>query len=61
LKIKAIVGDIVKSTADAVVVTVFEGQSRLEGVTAQVDTLLKGTISKMLSAAEIEEIGRAHV
>jgi len=54
LEIKVIAGDISKAEADAIIVNVFEGTERPEGVTVVVDEALGGAISGLIGKGEIK-------
>ncbi len=54
MEIKVAVGDIRQVEADAIVVNIFEGMKRPEGVTAAVDEALGGVISQLISKGEIK-------
>ena len=54
MEIKAVVGDIAKIKADAIIVNFFEGMKRLDGNIATVDKVLNGAISQLISQGEIK-------
>jgi len=54
MEIKAVVGDIAKIKADAIIVNFFEGMERLDGSIATVDKVLNGAISQLISQGEIK-------
>lgn len=54
MEIKIIAGDIVKTEADAVIVNIFEGTERPEGVTAALDEALGGVIAGLIAKGEIK-------
>ena len=54
MEIKAVVGDIAKIKADAIIVNFFEGMERLDGNIATVDKVLNGAISQLISQGEIK-------
>ena len=54
MEIKAVVGDIAKIKADAIIVNFFEGMKRLDGSIATVDKVLNGAISQLISQGEIK-------
>ncbi|MFC2038514.1 leucyl aminopeptidase [Chloroflexota bacterium] len=54
MEIKVVAGDIALSEADAVVVNIYEGAERLEGVSAAVDKALDGAISGLIAKGEIK-------
>jgi len=51
---KAVVGDIAKIKAGAIVVNLFEGMERLDGDIANIDKALDGAISQLISQGEIK-------
>ncbi len=54
MEIKVIVGDIIKTKADALIVNFFEGVEKLEGDIAAVDKALDGAIAQLISQGEIK-------
>ena len=54
MEIKAVVGDIAKIKADAIIVNFFEGTEHLDGSIATVDKVLNGAISQLISQGEIK-------
>ncbi|HEX73751.1 MAG TPA: leucyl aminopeptidase [Dehalococcoidia bacterium] len=54
MEIKVIVGDIIKTKADAIIVPFFEGMEHPEGDTAAIDKALDGAISQLISQDEIK-------
>ncbi|MBN2187269.1 MAG: leucyl aminopeptidase [Dehalococcoidia bacterium] len=54
MEIKVIAGDIILIEADAVIVSSFEAEEQLSGVTAAIDKALDGTISHLISRGEIK-------
>lgn len=54
MEIKVVVGDIVGTEADAVVVNLFEGVDKPGGATAAVDAALDGAISSLIARGEIK-------
>ncbi len=64
MEIKVIVGDVVQTEADAIVVNLFEGVGQPGGATAAADKALEGAISSLISQGEIKgkfgEVGIIH-
>ena len=64
MDIKAVTGDIAQTSADAVVVGLFEGVEQPGGATAAADRILNGAISSLISRGEakgkFEEISIVH-
>ncbi len=54
MEIKVIVGDIDKTKAGAIIVSLFEGMERLDGDIATIDKALDGAISQLISQGEIK-------
>ena len=54
MEIRAVVGDIAKIKAGAIVVNLFEGMERLDGDIANIDKALDGAISQLISQGEIK-------
>ncbi len=54
MEIKAILGDIAKIEAGAIVVNFFEGMERLDGEMATIDKAMDGAISQLISQGEIK-------
>jgi leucyl aminopeptidase len=54
LKIEVIVGDIAQIEADAIVLSLFEGEEKPSGATAAVDKALDGAISSLVSRNQIK-------
>ena len=54
METKVIAGDITKIEADAIVLSFFEGMERLEGDLADIDRMLNGNISPLVSRGEIK-------
>ena len=54
MDIRAVVGDIARIKASAIVVNFFEGMKHPEGDTANIDKALGGAISRLISQGEIK-------
>jgi len=54
MEIRAVIGDIAKIKAGAIVVNLFEGMERLDGDMANIDKALDGAISQLISQGEIK-------
>ncbi|MBA7505286.1 Cytosol aminopeptidase [subsurface metagenome] len=54
MEIRAVVGDIAKIKAGAIVVNLFEGMERLDGDIANIDKALDGAVSQLISQGEIK-------
>jgi len=54
VEIRAVIGDIAKIKAGAIVVNLFEGMERLDGDMANIDRALDGAISQLISQGEIK-------
>ncbi len=54
MEIKAVVGDIAKTKADAIIMPFFEGMEHPEGDIAAIDKALDGAISQLISQGEIK-------
>jgi len=54
MEIKAVIGDITESEADALVVNIFEGVKQPDGATAAVDKALGGAVSQLINQAAIK-------
>ena len=54
MEIKILAGDITKVEADAIMVNIFEGVERPEGITSAVDEALGGAISELVKQGEIK-------
>ena len=54
MEIKAVVDDIAKVKAGAIIVNFFEGMERLDGNIATIDKALDGAVSQLISQGEIK-------
>jgi leucyl aminopeptidase len=52
VEIKVVAGDIVKYQADAIIVNIYEGMERPQGITSTVDEALGGAISELIKQGE---------
>jgi len=54
LEISVVAGDVARTQADAIVVSLFEGVERLEGATATADKALDGAIAGLIEQGEVK-------